>query len=244
MEIVVPTHGRAGSVTTHETVEGCVLCVAESQYKAYKEFYPNLQYLVHPDEVRGISRKRAWILRQFSSVFMLDDDIQSVNRTYLPSGMKKEKISPIDARGIIFDTYHHLKSTDIKLFGFSKSPSPLHYQVSKPIMMNGFIQGAAMGFVDTSNLNFPEIDTLTGEDEYICLLNAFYNRKMWIDKRFFFQFKTDNYNIGGCGEFRNKEVELSSFAFLKKHFGNSVVADYTRGDQIGDYPKWRVNIPY
>ena len=141
----------------------------------------------------------------------------------------------------MLDIYNSLKiNTDIKLFGFAKSASPLHFDASKPISLNGFIQGGAFGIIQGSDLQFPNIEKLTGEDDYICLLNAYYNRKMWIDKRFYFQFNDKNYNIGGCEEFRNDETTKESFMFLKKNFGNAIVQDVNTKNIL----KWRGKIPF
>ena len=247
MEIIIPTHGRAGAVTTHTVVKGSRMCVSESQLSAYKGFYPKHRFIVHPDGVRGISPKRDWIIKKFPAVFMLDDDIKAVRRLYLSPAEKKDRITPEQAQALILDTYNMLKGTGITLFGFSKSPSPLHYDPSKPIRMNGFLRGAALGFVDTEGYDFPDRENMVGEDEYICLMNAFTKRRMWIDNRFFFEFKTDNYNVGGCEVFRDKKANLDSFKFLKKTFGEAIFLDKKfdgSNANENEIIKWRCKIPY
>ncbi len=72
--IVMPTHGRAGRVTTHRVIDGVILCVAEEQEAVYRAAYPDLEIVVHPDTVRPLSVKRQWILDHFGDVFMVDDD--------------------------------------------------------------------------------------------------------------------------------------------------------------------------
>jgi hypothetical protein len=238
MKVTILSHKRHDVVTTTKVVNDACLIVPKSQEELYKEHNPNVEIVTHSDDIIGISAKREWTKNKFGDVFMLDDDIKAMRRTYLPPKESREKLSPDEVTGILFDTYFMLKEqTDIKYFGFSKSPSPLHYNVTRPIMMNGFIQGCAMGIINDDRLHFPNIPTMIGEDEYMCLLNLHYNRKMWIDKRFFFEFKTNNYNIGGCEDIRNEESTLESYKHLKKSFGNSIVQDMKSSSL-----KWRTKI--
>jgi len=240
MKIVIPSHKRHESVSTTKVVEDACIVIPKSQEYLYKEHNPDVEIICHPDDVIGISPKRQWILDKFGDVFMLDDDIIALRRTYLSTGDKKDKLSKEDATGILYDTYFMLKEqTNIKYFGFAKSPSPLHYDVSKPIVLNGFIQGCAMGVISGGNLHYPLVSNQLGEDEYICLLNAYYNRKMWIDKRFFFEFKTNNIDIGGCEDIRNDKSTINSYLNLKKHFGDAIVQD-KKSKKL----RWRTKIPY
>lgn len=240
MKIVIPSHKRPDKVSTTKVISNAIICVEESQREAYEK-HNDCEIVTHPDSIKGISPKRQWIYETFGDVFMLDDDIKALRRTYLAPKQKKDKFSSDDVYNIIQDTYHMIKEqTDIKLFGFSKSPSPLHYQVSKPIMMNSFIQGCALGLLKDDNIHFPKEENLTGEDEFISLINAFYNRKSWIDKRFFFEFATNNTNIGGCEDIRNIDTTKLSFEKLKQNFGEAIVKDKKTTGAL----KWRLKIPY
>jgi hypothetical protein len=242
MKIVIPSHKRAKDVSTTKVVSNASICIPESQREEYEK-YNDCELICHPDNVIGIAPKRQWILENVGDVFMLDDDIKALRRTYLAPKQKKDKFSADDVYNLLQDTYHNLKEqTDIKLFGFAKSPSPLHFDVSKPIFMNGFIQGCALGVIKDENIFFPKIETMTGEDEWIALINAHFNRKMWIDKRFFFEFNTKNTNIGGCEDIRNRFSSKESYFRLKKHFGNAVVFDKMKSTE--NQPKWRLKIPF
>lgn len=226
MKIVIPSHLRPDKVKTTDVVSDAIICIPKSQYENYVEHNPNNEIVVHPNDIIGISKKRQWIVNYFGDVFMIDDDIKALRRTYLGQGEKKQQFSKREVKDILFDTYFMLKEqTNIKLWGFSKSPSPLHYNAAKPIYLSGFIQGGAFGIM---------------KDDYINLLNAYLYRKTWIDKRFFFDFDRNNYNIGGCGDFRNNEVGLNSFKYIKKQFGTSISIDKKDKNTL----KWRCKIPF
>lgn len=238
MKIIIPSHKRADKVTTIKVVDGAAICVPESQVEEYKMFNSDNEIIGHPDSIVGISPKRNWIYKMFGDVFMLDDDVTAVKRTYLKPKEKREPITAKEARNLLFDVYHIALEARVKVFGFSKTPNPLHYNEAKPIYLNGFIQGCAMGLIRDDNLYFPDTPTLTGEDEFIALLNAYYNRTMYIDKRFFFQFKRNNTNVGGCEEIRTDETSKESYFFLRRNFGDALVRD--KKNRL----KWRLKIPY
>lgn len=223
MHIVVPSHKRAGHVITHKMVSNAIVCIPKSQESEYREKQPELELVAHPDSIIGISKKRNWMLKKFGDILQLDDDIISLKRMYVAPDMKNDKFTPDQVYGIVSDVHHMLKDYGrIKMYGFAKSASPLHYNVSKPIGLTGFIY-TVLGFIHGNELEFPMIDKMVGEDDYICLLNAYKHRMIWIDNRFYWHKLVSNYNIGGCEDIRNDETELESYRVLKKNFGEAVV---------------------
>ena len=244
MKIVITSHKRHDVVHTTKVVNDAIICVPESQYDLYKEYNPNSEIIAHPETVLGDSPKRQWILQKFKDIFLLDDDITAVRRTYLPPSEKRDKLTKDEVTGILYDTYFMLKEqTDIKYFGFAKQGSPLHYNVSKPMYMNGFIRGCAMGVISDGNLHFPDIASHNSADDYMCLLNAHFNRKMWIDNRFFFEFKLTNTNVGGCEGTINNDTMVETFKNMKQHFGNAVTQQKFIKPKEG-WISWKSKIPY
>ena len=89
-QIVIPSHKRAGRVRTTSVVANAIICVPESQQADYARSNPNTEIVTHPDTVIGLARKRDWIIKHFRDVFMLDDDIGSMQRVYTEQAKKKE----------------------------------------------------------------------------------------------------------------------------------------------------------
>ena len=84
--IVIPTHGRAGSVSTFKVFPMAILCVAESQEKLYREAYPDKEIVVHPDSIKGLASKRQWIYDYWGDVFQVDDDITAMTDLSVAAG--------------------------------------------------------------------------------------------------------------------------------------------------------------
>lgn len=74
LSIVIPTYKRPERVISKTLVTDPILCVAQSEEAAYKEFNPDCEIVVHPDSVKGLPAKRNWIVQHFGEMFMLDDD--------------------------------------------------------------------------------------------------------------------------------------------------------------------------
>ncbi len=245
--IVVPTHKRAGKVTTHKLIKDVILCVAESQVEEYKYYYNDLEIIAHPDEIIGLSPKRQWIYEKFGDVFMVDDDLYLVLRVYLGSGSgDKYYLKPDEAYNLIQDVYRIVKELDIYLFGFNRSPHPLAYIGNTPIEMNSFIPAGAFGIIKSPYLYFPNDPYFVAEDYFINGLNAFYHRKSYADTRFCFAFKDTETNVGGCSDYRTDERRKNSYFQLKKYFGDAIVRKRATSLKKHLSSKWEktLKIPY
>lgn len=228
--IVIPSHKRFDGVLTLKLFPEGILCVPESQYSEYKKNYPFAKFDVHPDSIVGISRKRNYIYQQYKDVVMIDDDLIDIKRSYLAKNSEKEKkLTAIECQGLVQDTYELAKAAGVKLFGFPLMLNPIHYSGAKPIMLGGFIAGGFQGLIWDSKLKYPEIDDFNGEDDYINLLNAYYNRFAWIDSRFTLFFKPQT--SGGIHEYINKENIQNSIVKMRMDFGNSFNVVYDKNKE-------------
>ncbi|OIN61178.1 GREB1-related protein [Arsenicibacter rosenii] len=220
-KIVIPSHKRHTRVTTTSVVDGCIICVAESQEKAYRMCNPIDEIATHPDSVVGLARKRDWIINHFGSVFMLDDDIDSFRRLYTEKGESAD-VDAKDAYEIIQVTADAARQAGAYLFGFSSSPAPVSYNSLNPVQLSGYVTGCAHGVLKGSRLWYsPEIRC--NEDYWISCLNAYEHRLIWKDTRFYFDQRDTFVNAGGLAEFRNFGAEEQDFNYLQKIFGSDVV---------------------
>jgi hypothetical protein len=192
VKVVIPSHKRWDRVRTLQAVNNAILCVEESQVPMYRACNPKVEIVSHPDAVRGLAAKRDWILRYFGDVMMLDDDIEELRRVYEPPRLRSfdklrvdqkndidnilpVSVDPDDAYAIIQMTAAACRDAGFYAFGFSTSPTPLHYDVFEPISLSGYLTGCAHGVLKGSKLWYnPEI--ICNEDYWLSCLNAHYHR--------------------------------------------------------------------
>jgi hypothetical protein len=80
---VILSHKRANKVDTTKTISGCSICVPEAQADEYREHNPDVEIIVHPDSVVGLTPKIRWVYEQFTNVIMFDDDLNAMRRTFV-----------------------------------------------------------------------------------------------------------------------------------------------------------------
>ena len=216
IKIVCPSSGRAKKVLTK--IEGMILFVAENEKEEYEK-YNDIEIQTH-DNLKNLSIIRQEIYDRFKDVFMVDDDIQCVQRLYTT---KNQDLNPAEVAKIINQTYQHAKDIKAFLFGFNNDPNPTHYNQHKPFVLNSYINGCAFGLIENKNLYFDK-RTVACESHWINLLNAYHNRFCFVDKRFHFRQKQNSTFLapGGQAKRRTLQTEKEDTLFLKKKFGDSV----------------------
>lgn len=219
VKIICPTHGRAGMVLTHKAIEGLSLCVAESQEPLYREAYPDLELIVHPDDVVGLAPKREWIAEQFPDVFMVDDDIDKVLDLSVPPG-KPSTIPPADVPALIERAADMAEEIGAYLYCFDSWCNPMTYAPQKPFSLSGFAPGHAFGLRAGHDLYWKNI---MGEDWWISALNAYKHRVRFADLRYGFAQKETFTRTGGRAAERTIDRERESFEVLREHFGKAIV---------------------
>ena len=214
--IICPSRGRAKNIITN--ISNMIICVDEKEYSDYKK-NTSFEIITHPG-LLNLSEIRQFIYTKYKNVFMVDDDIQSVELTY---EIKNTILSPSDVYELIQKTYRTARLLDAKLWGFNNDPSPTHYNQHKPFMASGYINGCAFGLLEDENLYFDR-KTTACESHWINLLNSYHNRYCFIDKRFHFRQKKESTFLlaGGQTGKRTLLSEKEDTLFLKKTFGDSV----------------------
>lgn len=220
VKIVIPSHKRPTRVRTLSAVAGVSLCVEESQASIYKKCNPGVEIITHPDSIIGLAAKRAWMIKNLGSIFMLDDDITDMRRVYTESG-EDAVVHPDTAHDLIQSAAYSAHQAGCYLFGFSTSPSPMTFDAQNPIQLKGFATGCAHGVLEGSKLWYNP-DVVATEDYWISLLNAYHHRKMWKDTRFYFSQKETFVNRGGQAEFRNMDTEKADYELLNRTFGDAI----------------------
>ena len=242
VDIVVPSLNRYENILTKKAVSNLILCVPEYQEQEYKEYNPECKIVTHPDDLLGITKKRQWILEHYPNVFMIDDDIKSINRMYVESG-EPYSLTPDEAYWIIQYIANCANMAGAYLFGMNKSAKPTHYNEMKPIFMNGQIEGG-IGILDGGGLFFHEKATVS-EDYWISGYNAYLNRYSWIDNRFSIVGKETFTNSGGLASIRNLSEERENTIWLREMFGEAITAKKDTNDATRKHQHQRtLSIPY
>ena len=240
IKIVSPSHLRAGHCTTHKVVADVSYCVPKKQAGLYREHYPDVEIIEHPDSVVGISPKRQWIYEKFGDVFMVDDDVVSVRRAYLPPNHKKPPLKPSEVRDWIYDLYGICKDLNVFMFGVRVVSGLSIYDGNMPIAINTPISGGGIGLIKNDKIYFPDSETQLMEERFAQLVCIHYERMTIKDNRIAFIVKDKGRGVGGCSTIRNDNNIKKSALLLRKSFGNAVKTKGGKGEYSADV---KMNIP-
>lgn len=222
IKVLIASHKRADKITTHKKVANSIICIPESQLSEYREHVGHeVEIVTHPDSVIGLSWKRQWMFDHFGNAFHLDDDLLFMKRIYQEPG-EKDKLSPQEIYNVIQTTSGAARAAGVFMFGFNTSGKPFTYSAMQPIQMSGYVNTCAFGLFTGSKLYFrPE--QRYQEDYWISGLNAYHNRKIWRDNRFYFHFGETWTGSGGLAEFRNLDTLEKTLKELQGFFGDDVI---------------------
>jgi hypothetical protein len=220
VKIVSPSIGRANNVITKQVVEDLIIVCPESQADQYAEFSPHNEVVAHPEDCRGISAVRQWIIENFGNVFMLDDDIHGVHNLYRCEGetyvMNRDQV-----RDIILQNFDVAKQLGVYYWGFTNMRRPVQYYPQNPFSLVGYINGSNIGFLEGHNLSYDQRIS-DADDYYMACLNVYKNRKMFIDNRFAFNTKDNFTASGGASGYRNSETIENDTLLLRQLFGDVI----------------------
>lgn len=215
VKIIIPTHKRSQILTTN--IENQILCIHQDEAEDYA--HHECEKIYHQEN--KLSEIRQWILDKFESVFMVDDDIVSVERM-IDSDLET-KLTPQEIHDLIQETQYTANELGAKLYGFGNSMNPKHYKAQKPFVANGYINACAFGMIQSKELYFSP-KTTACESHWINLLNAHYNRYSFQDTRYAFRQKPNSTFLleGGQTTKRTTYTEKRDTLFLKMMFGDSI----------------------
>lgn len=185
LKIVIPSHKRWDILTTHKAVDIDAVCIPESQLAQYQKHNPGVPFVTHPDTVIGLHAKRNWIYQHFGSVFMFDDDVMGVYRSWLGQVKTHSSVlKPREVRQVVNNLFEMAIDCGAYLFGLSPVSTPMAYVPMKPFKLTGTVIGCSYGVRAGSKLYWNE-RMVSKEDCWISMLNAHHYRFAVIDNRFF-----------------------------------------------------------
>src|SRR5437868_9036482 len=180
LTVVIPSAGRADRVKSVKAIRADVLCVPESEAEAYRRRGYGVEVVAHPDTIRGLAPKRQWIADRFGDVFMVDDDVRTFVRLWLPTFRRDYRLTPAEARDAAEATYETATELGAFLFGFAFFGDTRLFRPQRPMMLTGYVNGACFGLRAASKLRF-RTDVTAVEDLALSGLNAYHHRYLFVD---------------------------------------------------------------
>lgn len=225
LKIVCPSRSRADNLLTKKLFTGfkLIVVVSNRQLPEYrlKNTEECLEFVGHPDYIKGIAGVRWWIMKKMGDVFMIDDDVDHI-RNYTEGKTFESIKNPEHVNDIIQSCYLNSKQIGAKMFGFANLKHT-EFNSQYPFELKGYLPGKSFGFMSGHGLKFNQKDDWVSgvEDYYFTLMNAYINKYAFIDNRYsFYNIKG---NSGGINDYRKSSDESIQTAGLLGMFGKAII---------------------
>jgi len=224
VKIVCPSRLRARDVLTTQYIPDLIFIVRKEEVEEYSEWNPDQEVIGTPEDVNNIAKTRQWILENFSedNVFMVDDDVCSIRRTYAERGERSDIYDVKLINDLIGEHAYICKQIGAYMWGYQSIRNPNEYISHRPYRLTGYLNNSHVGFLKGHGLNYA-LDYGEAEDYYISLLNYYEHRYAFIDTRFTFITKDNFLADGGVNDIRTVDMMKSNTIKLRKVFGEAVV---------------------
>jgi hypothetical protein len=227
-DICIPSKGRAGLITSQKIFSTGILYVPESEVSQYR-IYDN-KIVGIPNEVKGITQTRNWILKNNpNNVFFLDDDLQYggyVERTQLKYKVQRveDEFVYIDEIKKLFEVCYQVDSKILGLFTVGNNLTNYSYN---PFLFNGICLGSCMGVINDGTYYFNEAYEV--KEDYELTLRHLKERGITVRSNILFMQHEHTQLQGGCRDSKRIEKEKTAIKKLIREYPGMIKEARHRG---------------
>tara|TARA_R110002096_G_scaffold5670_1_gene26230 strand:+ start:564 stop:1313 length:750 start_codon:yes stop_codon:yes gene_type:complete len=227
-KICIPSKGRAGLITTTDIFKSATLYVPASEVEQYKIYKNNIVGI--PNDVRGITATRNWILKNNTcDVFFIDDDLQYggyIERTETKYKVKrvKDEVVYMDEIKTLFDVCNQMGAKICGLFTVGNNLTNYNW---KPYLFNGICLGSCMGIINDGSYYFDE--TYEVKEDYELTLRNIKELGVTVRSNILFMQHEHTQMEGGCRDSKRVEKEKDAIKRLVVQYPNMIKKAVHRG---------------
>lgn len=230
-KIAIPSKGRAGIITSQEVFKSATIYVTESEMKQYS-IYKN-EVVGIPNEVKGITATRNWILKNNDcNIFFLDDDFEYGG--YVERTTEKYKVKRVKDENVYIKEINKLfeitEQSNSKIFGLFTVGNNLTNYAYNPFLFNGVCLGSCMGIINDGTYYFDE--SFEVKEDYELTLRHYTERGITVRSNILFMQHEHTQTRGGCRDSRRIEKEKEAVKRLITMYPNMIKEAKHRGTQF------------
>jgi len=228
MLIAIPSKGRAGETKSDQLLTEATLFVPESEAEDYRR-YAKCSVVEVPNDVKGITKTRNWILKNTDErrVVMIDDDVK--NQGWIKLYEHNVKHKKLKQQEWLFEferLFDVVEDLGWRIFGVKTESALRSVYPYKPILFSSYITASCMGIINDKEYLFDESFPVK-EDYEICLrhLEEFGGI---VAARYLYWENSHWGDDGGCKAYRTQTMEAKAIRDLVKMYPGRI-RKITRG---------------
>jgi len=209
MIIAIPSKGRAGKTKTDKLVTSGVFFVPASEVRDYRLFLKN-EVVAVPDEVRGITATRNWILKYSKDprVVFLDDDLKVQGYVDLSQKAKHIPLTLPQWTAEFEKLFDITEQMNLRIFGVATNSAPRAVYPYRPFIFHTYVTASCMGILNDGRTLFDE--SFPVKEDYELCLRCLKEDGAVLGARYLYWENFHWSGDGGCRDYRTQSMELEA----------------------------------
>jgi len=217
--VAMPSKGRAGTTTTDRYMPGVVAFVPANEEIDYRRTLRCAEIVAVPDEVRGITRTRNWILDWADDpwVVFVDDDV--VIAGYFLLGYDKAKKLKIAAAVLVEEwgrLFEIAEDMSYRIWGVDTNGALWSVRPYRPFIWQTYVTASCMGIRNETGIRFDE--TFPVKEDYEMTLRCIREDGGVVGARYLFWVNEHWRKAGGCTSYRTQKMEADAITRLMEMY--------------------------
>lgn len=238
MKFLIPSSGRTDFIQNTVKLFGTkdvLVYVKEREYDNYRKVLPDKNLRSYSNKIIGMGAIRKHMLQdnlKEDYVFQVDDDVTEFEYEFTKKLSPERIVDPEHIKRIVYNAYCAANDIGTCLFGFISSGGPNLYTQLNHVLFSGAIF-CGIGIIPRhlGSVMFDE-RMIVNEDHDFVLQTKYYKRFLFMDGRYSIRYRKVWTQEGGCPTIRNSETLEKCRNLLKKKWGNAVVFNKRKPNQI------------
>lgn len=218
MIIAIPSRGRPGRVKSHEIIQQAHLYVPENEVEAY-ERAGGRNVVAVPNEIRGITRTRNWILDHADDpwVVFLDDDVRLQGWCELRAhDSRKRLVRPDQWVAEFVRLFEITEQIGYRIWGVSTDGATRSVYPYRPFIWHTYVTASCMGIRNDTGVRFDE--SFPVKEDYELCLRCIKEDGGIVGARYLYWVNDHWKGEGGCKEYRTAAMEEEAIARLMRMY--------------------------
>jgi len=236
MLIAVPSKGRAGKTPTTKLLgEAATLFVPASEFEQYKKCSKGEKVVAVPNDVRGITPTRNWIIdySQSNRIVMIDDDVKAQGFMQLNAFNAKHKKMTSQEWLIEWEKLFEVaEDMQYRIWGVSTDGALRSVYPWSPFLWQSYVTASCMGLRKETGIRFDESYPVK-EDYEICLRCIAEDGGV-VAARYLYWANSHWVDDGGCKDYRTATMEKRMIDKLLKQYPG-LIRSVTRANGASEY---------
>jgi len=222
--VAIPSKGRAGRVRSQTAIPSAHVYVPRLEADAYRRAGASNVVEV-PDQVRGITATRNWILKHTKAhrVVMIDDDLRTAGFTHLfDRHAAHEPLTEDVWLGEFRKLFDVTEQLRFRIWGVRTDSATRACYPYFPFRFRSYVTASCMGIVNDGRVAFDE--TFPVKEDYELCARCITEDGGVLSAQYLFWQNTHWHDPGGCHDYRTEAMERDAIKRLCRTYPGLVRA--------------------